>query len=292
MNTNVLVALKNILDNPTNELLDIYDGAVHNRANNMGDALEYYIKDLFCSSIHINNFSEKDKIYSKYLSYLGNSNNPPDFIIKKSSAIEVKKIENLSFGDIALNSSHPKDYLYSNSTLINTACKECENEYGGWNKKEMIYAIGNVIKKELRLLWLLDGACYCADDGIYKKIKSTIQTGVKTIQGVEFTDSRELGKVKKIDPLGVTDLRIRGMWSIKHPMKVFDYLVEDYKKDTVFQVYCLLLKDKFDRINVDDKANLLEYINKGQLIKEDVKIKNPNNPAQFLDAIFFKINVD
>lgn len=290
MSTNILVALKNILDNPTNELLEIYDGAVHNRANNMGDALEYYIKDVFCSSININNFTEKDKIYSEYLSYLGNSNNPPDFIIKKSSAIEVKKIENLSFGDIALNSSHPKDYLYSNSTLINSACKECEDD--GWVKKEMIYAIGNVIKRELKVLWLLDGACYCADDSVYSKIKNTIQNGVKSIQGVEFAESRELGKVKKIDPLGVTDLRIRGMWSIKHPMKVFDYLVEDYTKDTDFQVYCLLLKDKFDKLNSDDKANLMEYINKGQLIKEDVKIKNPNNPAKFLDAVFFKMKIN
>lgn len=289
MSTNVLVALKNILDNPTNELLEIYDGAVHNRANNMGDALEYYIKDLFCSSIKVNNFTEKDKIYSEYLSYLGNSNNPPDFIIKKSSAVEVKKIEKLSFGDIALNSSHPKDYLYSNSTLINSACKNCENEYGGWDKKEMIYAIGNVVGKKLKLLWLLDGACYSADDDVYKKIKTTIQKGVNSIQGVEFADTKELGKVKKIDPLGVTDLRIRGMWSIKHPMKVFDYLVESYDSTKELQVYCLMLKDKIDSINTNDKEKLMEYIKKGKLLKEDVKVKNPNNPAQFMDAVLFKI---
>lgn len=292
MSTNILVALKNLLDNPVNELVDFYESSVHNRANNMGDALEYYIKDLFCSSMNVNNFSEKDKIYSEYLSYLGNSNNPPDFIIKQSSAVEVKKIENLSFGDIALNSSHPKDCLYADSTLINNACKECENQYGGWDKKEMIYTIGNVIKRELRMLWILDGSCYCADDSVYKKIKNTIQSGIKTINGVEFAESRELGKVKKIDPLGITDLRIRGMWSIKHPMKTFDYLVEDYQKDIKLQVYCLLLKEKFDRINEDDKVKLIEYIRKGQLTKENVKIKNPNNPAQFLDAVFFKISVN
>lgn len=289
MSTNVLVALKNILDKPTNELLEIYDGAVHNRANNMGDALEYYIKDLFCSSVNINDFSKKDKIYSKYLSYLGNSNNPPDFIIKQSSAVEVKKIEKLSFGDIALNSSHPKDYLYSDSTLINSACKSCEDAYGGWDKKEMIYSIGNVVGNKLKLLWLLDGACYSADDKVYKKIKTTIQKGINDIQGVEFADTKELGKVKKIDPLGVTDLRIRGMWSIKHPMKVFDYLVDSYDNSKELQVYCLMLKDKIDRINNDDKENLKEYIKKGKLTKEDVKVKNPNNPAQFMDAVLFKI---
>lgn len=291
MNTNVLVALKNLLDKSNNELLDIYQGTIHNRANNMGDALEYYIKDLFCSSLDVKDFKSRDEIYSKHLSYLGNSNNPPDFIIKQSSAVEVKKVENLIFGDIALNSSHPKDNLQASSTLIKDACRKCEDELGGWIKKDMIYTIGNVIGNKLRVLWILDGACYCAEDDVYKRIKETIKTGVNCINGVEFTESKELGKIKKIDPLGVTDLRIRGMWHIKHPMKVFDYLVDGYSKNTELQVYCLLLKSKFDNIRNDDKTNLLEYINTGKLLKEDVKIKNPNNPAQFLDAVLFKASL-
>ncbi len=291
METNVLVALKNLMTIETNELLDIYQGTVQNRANNMGDALEYFVKDLFCSSLTEKDFSKRDKIYSEYLSYLGNSNNPPDFIIKKSSAVEVKKIEKLSFGDIALNSSNPKDLLHSDSTLINEACKHCEDEFGGWINKEMIYTIGNVIGNKLRVLWLLDGECYCASDSVYKRIKTTMKKGINSIPGVEFAESNELGKVKKIDPLGVTDLRVRGMWSIKHPMKVFNYLVTDYSKNTDLQVYCLFLKDKIDRICADDKKSLQEYINNGKLVKQDVKVKNPNNPAKFLDAVLFKASL-
>lgn len=288
MGTNILVALKNALNCGNNELLEIYEGSVHNRANNMGDALEYYIKDLFCSSIDITDFSQKDMVYSNYLSYLGNSNNPPDFIIKQSSAVEVKKVEKLTFGDIALNSSYPKDCLYSTSTLINEACRHCEDNLGKWINKDMIYSIGNVIGNKLRLLWLVDGACYCADDSVYSKIKTTIQSGINGIGGVEFADTKELGKVKKIDPLGITDLRIRGMWSIKHPMKVFDYLVPDYNKDIEFQVYCLILRAKYDNLDEVDKNNLIQYIEQGRLIKDEIKVKNPNNPAQFLDAVLFK----
>lgn len=291
MNTNVLVAVKNLLDYGDNKILDFYAKATHNRANNMGDALEYFVKDLFCSSLDVKNFDKKDEIYSQYLSYLGNSNNPPDCIIKKSSAIEVKKVENLTFGDIALNSSYPKDYLYSTSTLIKDACRTCEDDLGGWTKKEMIYAVGNVISDELRVLWLVDGACYCADDSVYRQIKTKMQEGVNSIPGVEFAETKELGKVKKIDPLGVTDLRIRGMWSIKHPMKVFDYLVRDYSKDTKLQLYCLMLKDKFDNICEDDKNSLEGYISNGKLIKQDVKIKNPNNPAKYMDAILYKASL-
>lgn len=293
MSVNVLNAIKNLLDfsnNDDNNILKFYSGVSNNRANSMGDALEYFVKDLFCSSLAVD-FLEKDKVYGEYLSYLGNSNNPPDFIIKKSSAVEVKKIENLSFGDIALNSSYPKDYLYSTSTLINEACRSCEDEFGGWTKKDMIYAIGNIIKGDLRVLWLLDGSCYSADDNVYNKIKTTIQNGINTIQGVEFAETKELGKVKKIDPLGITDLRIRGMWSIKHPMKVFDYLTTDYNKETRLQLYCLILEDKFNKICEDDKNSLLEYIKSGKLTKQHVKIKNPNNPAKFLDAVLFKASL-
>lgn len=291
MSTNELVALNNLMSIKSNELLEIYKGTIHNRANSMGDALETFVKDLFCSCLDIHDFSTKDIIYSNYLSYIGNSTNPPDFIIRQSSAVEVKKIENLSFGDIALNSSYPKDYLYSNSTLINKGCRKCEDDLGGWTKKEMVYVIGNVIKNRLRVLWLLDGKCYCADDEVYSKIKTTINTGIKNINGVEFADTKELGKVKKIDPLGITDLRIRGMWSIKHPMKTFDYLVDEYSKDIELQVYCLLLKSKYDNICEDDKNNLVEYINNGKLERMDVRIKNPNNPAQFLDAVLFKASL-
>lgn len=289
MKTNILVALKNILSLSTNELKSIYTSSSNNRANSMGDALEFYIKDLFCNSIGINDFTKKDLEYSKYLSYLGNSSNPPDFIIENGPAVEVKKIENLTFGDIALNSSYPKDSLYSNSTLISRACRECEDN---WIQKDMIYTIGNIVNNKLKVLWLLYGDCYAAEQETYKKMKTKIQSGIANIQGVEFTQTKELGKVNKVDPLGITNLRIRGMWSIKHPMKVFDYLVEDYNRETELQIYCLILKSKYDLLPNEDKKNLEDYIkNKKTLTKEDVKIKNPNNPAKYIDAILFKASL-
>ena len=89
--TNTLKALANIIEKPITDLLSYYEGS--NRANNMGDALETYIKDVFCNSLEKGN-QEKDRLYRQNFSYLGNSNNPPDIIIKNGDAIEVKKIEN------------------------------------------------------------------------------------------------------------------------------------------------------------------------------------------------------
>lgn len=87
-----------------------------NRANRVGDALEFYIKDLFCNSLNENDLEKKNEIYGKYFSYIENQNNPPDIIVKQGDAIEVKKIESLRSG-IALNSSYPKDKLFSDSPI-------------------------------------------------------------------------------------------------------------------------------------------------------------------------------
>lgn len=291
METNVLVALKNLLEYKENKLLEIYNKKANNRANNMGDALEYYIKDLFCNTIDISDFNEKEKLYGNYLSYLGNSNNPPDFIISRGPAVEVKKIENLSFGDIALNSSYPKDYLYSSSTLINNSCKECEDDIGGWKKKDMIYTIGNVVGNELKVLWLLYGDCYAANMEVYDRMKTTIQEGVTEIKGVEFSQTKELGKVHKVDPLGITDLRIRGMWSIKHPTKVFSYVINDYSKTTNFQIYCMVTKEKYEKFPENNKRDLDKYISNNLLTKETIQIKNPNNPVKYMDVVLFKASL-
>lgn len=291
--TNVLVALKNLLDLQINDLINFYSGKIHNRANNMGDALEYYVKDLFCGTMDIQDFDDKDKAYSTYLSYGGNSNNPPDFIIRKGPAVEVKKIENLNFGRIALNSSYPKDVLHSDSSLLKKEAVHCEDSLGSWIIKDMIYAIGNIDKgNKLRMLWLLYGDCYAATNDTYERIKHIIKEGVEDIQGIEFTNTKELGKVLKIDPLGITDLRVRGMWNIEHPQNVFTYLTNDYSKDTDLQVYTLILKDKYDKLPKKDKDNLKKYLNNKTLIMHEVDVKNPNNTANYLKAIFFKASLN
>ena len=86
--TNLLIALTRIIENPTTDLISFYKGS--NRANNMGEALETYVKDAFCNSLNKEN-QEKDLLYSQNFSYLGNQNNPPDIIIKNGDAIESKK---------------------------------------------------------------------------------------------------------------------------------------------------------------------------------------------------------
>ena len=55
------------------------------------------------------NKEERMERLSKEFSYLGNTNNPPDMMLRSGDAIEVKKIES-STSALALNSSATKTY--------------------------------------------------------------------------------------------------------------------------------------------------------------------------------------
>ncbi|ETB63824.1 TPA: NgoPII family restriction endonuclease [Candidatus Nomurabacteria bacterium] len=275
METNLLKAIRNIIANPSNDLLSQYRSL--NRMNSMGEALEFYVKDIFCDSLKEDN-SDKGKIYSEYFSYLGNQNNPPDIIIKNGDAIEVKKHIGARASGLALNSSYPKDYLYADSPMITTACRGCEN----WEKKDLLYVIGSIVDSKIKSLWFVYGDCYAASREIYEKIKDAISDGVNSLPDIEFGETNELGRVNKVDPLGITDLRIRGMWAIKHPNKVFDYISE-ISNEADFKVNAIMLSSKYNSFPESDRKELESLISHN-LIINDIKIKSPNNPAKYLNA--------
>ncbi len=268
--SDILRAINNFADNYVFELVEYYKNNI--RIQQAGDALEYYVKDLFCDTINIKDRNQKDIKHSEIFSYLGNANNPPDIIINGGDAIEVKKIESLKASSIALNSSFPKNKLYASDPLITKACKDCED----WKEKDIIYAIGSVNKNKLYSLWLVYGNCYAADRQIYERIKNSISDGINDIPNVEFSETKELGRVNKVDPLGVTYLRIRGMWGISHPSRVFEYIANNLDTNIL---NAILLDDKYYSFSKESIKNLEQN---PRVVIDNVKIKNPNNPAKLL----------
>jgi len=282
MTTNLLQALKNIAKNPNNDL--IAQSKSSNRMNSMGEALEFFVKDIFCNTLSMKEIARKESTYSKYFSYLGNQNNPPDFMIRNGDAVEVKKHEikkihstNKS-GILALNSSYPKDFLYSNTPRLNKECRSCEK----WSQKDNLYVIGSIKGGKIKSLWFVYGNCYAASREIYERINDAIAQGVNTLPDIEFGTTDELARVNKVDPLGITDLRVRGMWQIRHPGVVFNYIPETII-DADFKVNAIMMTSKYDSFPKEDRSNLEKMVSKNLLIK-DIQIKSPNNPAKFLDA--------
>ena len=259
---------------PISDLVSYYKG--RNRINQIGDALECFIKDIFADTVTETDEQKKLLKYSEVFSYSGNANNPPDLMLKNGDAVEIKKIESLG-ASIALNSSYPKSKLFCNSPLITSHCRTCED----WQEKDIVYAIGVAEDKKLKLLWLVYGDCYAADREIYEKITNTIASGINQIPGVEFSQTKELGRVNKVDPLNITYLRIRGMWGIQNPLSVFDCTNLGYDKHSDFQAIAIMKTSKYLSFPIQDRERL-EALSDCNLQMHDVQIKSPNNPIQLI----------
>lgn len=277
--SNVIKAITHLIKNPIINLTSFY--SAKNRVNAVGNALEQYIKDLFANTLMIDNEYEKIQKYNEIFSYGGNQNNPPDFILRNGDAIEVKKVEGVTH-TLSLNSSYPKAKLFANSSMITEACKNCEK----WQEKDILYIIGNVNKGRLIQIWFIYGDCYAANAPIYERIKNTISGGLYNIPNIELTETNELGKVKKVDPLGITDLRIRGMWSILHPTRVFDYLPK-ININSSFRMYCIMKEEKYNSFLDIDKSNLSNLMSNEFKIS-DYQIQNPNNPVDLINIKFME----
>lgn len=279
--TNLLVALKNIIQNP---VVDLNSKSVYlNRINSAGEGLEVYIKNAFCGTFNLEDEIQKQEIFSTNFSYLGNQNNPPDIIIRNGDAIEVKKLESQNSA-IALNSSYPKDKLYFHSPMITEACRNCEE----WKEKDLLYSVGVASNKILKSLWFVYGDCYAAKESIYKRIKDKISSGLLELPDIQFADTKELGRVNRVDPLGITYLRIRGMWHIENPNKVFKYLLDELNSS--FVVNSLMTLEKYYSFPKADILSL-ENLDNPNLTIKNIQIKSPDNPAQLIDAKFIQFRL-
>lgn len=255
-----------------------------NRAISMGEGLESFVKNAFADTFKIENQNEKHLLFSEIFSYEGSKRTPPDLMIKNGDAFEIKKTEVLST-EIQLNSSHPKSKLFKTSTLINNHCKNCET----WEEKNFHYIIGHIPKGKnvLYSIWFIDGSVYAADEEVYTNIKDSISDVLENSNEFDFSETNEIGRINYVDPLKITNLRIRGMWLLQPPYKVFDYL-NLYDNKANFQSIALISKKHY--FNYSEESRKLIENNPKISIKE-VFVKNPNNPIQLIESklIIFKL---
>ena len=266
MTTNLLKALL-VLVERENFVVQTYRN-LENRMNSQGESLEYFVKDAFCNSFGIRGTVRKHKEYTKHLSYIGNSNNPPDFMVRGGDACEVKKVKGLR-GGINLNSSYPKDKLYRDNPQIQESCRQCEK----WNVKDLIYAVGVVTGDSLKALLFVYGDCYAADKKIYESARERVISGVKGAD-IELSETRELGRANKVDPLGITTLRVRGMWQIESPFKVFREVGIGESEN---RVAAIMKREKYSSFPTHDRKALERL---GAV--RDSEVIDPNNPARLL----------
>lgn len=268
----VIDAIINLIQNPVFNVSDVNTG--NNRINMVGDGLEYYIKSLFSGEDDINTV----------FSYTGNSSNPPDIMIKGGDAIEVKKVTNHNSA-IALNSSFPKQIIKNNDPMISKQCRLAED----WEKKDMIYAIGAVKNQKLTHLTFIYGKNYAAPSYVYENIKNKIKEGVEGIPGVEFTETRELGKIKNLDPSGATDLRVRGMWHIQSPWKLFKEVYQP--KGRAFEFFSIIDDEKWEQLPRTEELLELSKTIDGLEIS-DIEIQSTEDQMTRIGAKLITYGID
>jgi hypothetical protein len=281
--TNILKAIKVLVECGIPNVIDFYRST--NRINSVGDALELFAKDIFADSVNIKDLHKKEEIHRQVFSWGGNANNPPDFMIKGGDAVEVKKITSTK-ARIALNSSYPSAKLFADSPLLLSECRNCED----WQEKDIIYCIGSIEGKDaaqrLSSLWLIYGDCYAASKDCYERIKATIVNGIRAIPDVELSPTNELARVNRVDPLGITNLRVRGMWDIAHPATLYSHLNLGSNSKS-FQMIVLMTAAKYKSFpNIDrEYIELLEH--QKDIEVRDIEIKSPNNTMQGILAKLF-----
>ncbi len=283
MSDNIISAIANLADFRNNNLKD-YASKSLIRVNAVGEQLEFFIKDAIANSLKLQ-LEKKEENYSRVFSWLGNQNHPPDIIIKNGDAFEIKKIESPR-SDLALNSSPPKDVLHSSDERITAECRRCEGKE--WKEKDLFYVVGNAKGGIVNYLFIVQGNCYAASKEVYEKIHEPLKQEFGKIissKGFENGDTVELGKVKRVDPLGITELRVRGMWQIENPIVVFSKYCK-LASNKKFNLFAIMRKDKFNSFPKED----LRKLESNGVSIQDIKIKEPNNPAHLVDAMLISFS--
>ena len=143
----------------------------------------------------------------------------------------------------------------------------------------MLYSFGYIPKggKHLKSIWFVYGRILCDLQEVYEEIINNIKGSLD-----DDYDGNELGGASGVDSLKITTLRVRGMWVIKHPQKVFSKLVKDWGKND-FEVKALIPKSIFD--NLPQKAKI--YINQLENFIE-AKISSISTSPERKDTILIK----
>lgn len=95
--------------------------------------------------------------------------------------------------------------------------------------------------------------------------------------------------MNRVDPLGITYLRVRGMWGIENPWTVFDYV---YRRDMRKKLNFMALVNERKWETLPGVERIFELSKRHPHLKvSDVKIKDPDNPARLNAAKLIQFSV-
>ena len=244
--------------------------------NRAGEGLELWVKHFLAGTIGHADEENIREIWDQRFSFHGGSNNPPDVMIRNSIAAEVKKTENAT-GTLQLNSSWPIRTLLRDDAHITQECRETET----WTEKPFLFVVGRVnpTTKSLMALWIVDGRCLADDETIYSSLMAEARASMLTLGG---DATREIGKFNSVDSLQRTALRVRPMFALDHPAKIFEGIFQP-QETKQFILNVLIPAGSYQRFSESQRLRLSE-LDEDLLVRE-LEIQDPTNVARLMDAI-------
>lgn len=250
-----------------------------------------YVENLFADSFNLTT-DERHTHLKEIFSYRTTEMDIPDLMLRGGDAIEIKTMhlkhynfDPASGNTLEFNTVYPHQKIFFNDPFITYDCCKAER----WTQKDIIYVVGVLKRKELTHLCMIYGMDYCASVKCYDELLSEMQNAVKIFRGVTFPDTRELARIKKIDPTGATYIKVYGMWHISNPWSFFKEVYRP-NPDARFNFMCIINEEKFSQLGNGGKVFAWAEICPNLSI-EPVRIKNPDNPAQKRNAWLIRYEV-
>ena len=98
-----------------------------------------------------------------------------------------------------------------------------------------------------------------------------------------LAQTRELGRINGVDPLRITDLRVRGMWMIRNPIVLFKefFGYSPVGQSSEFSLFAIMSAEKYSRFS---KSSRKKVESMKRLEIKDIRVTDPNNISKRIDA--------
>lgn len=260
----------------------------------VGQQFENYCKD-WLSILSPGGYQNRVANYASAFSYEGSATKPPDAMYRGGNAgdaFEFKKFQKLPSA-IPLNSSYPKDKLQINSPSISRACVNCEP----WTSRTLYYVVGAipVTSQRVKSLWVAEGELLAASHTYYQNLFNSIKQNLNTHAtsiGAMPTNSKELARIKNIDPLHYTTMRGRAMWELISPNEAFKNLAnvkEAPLNSPMSTLHVLLTETKWATYPATSQAAITSLNGtQGFLLQRNLQLPNPNQPTSTIPSVLIR----
>jgi len=167
--------------------------------------------------------------------------------------------------------------LHHDDLHITKKCRDAE----AWTEKPFLLFVGQIdpTVKNISALWIIDGRCLSDNEEIYLSLLSKARAAMLLLGS---RGTKEIGQFANLDTRMRTVLRVRPMFSLLHPARIFNSIFI-HQTTKQFALNVLLPESTYDSFTEEERRKL-ETAGKGAAINR-LKIPDPTNTTSDVSAV-------